>query len=101
MGDELYDIQTLHVDLNNSGLQAAGGVSGDAQSVWSCTFIFKLYLGSRSSISAGSSYRGKVFRAWLYRGRSHARWNLKSSFELTIRILPNIEASILSEGVQP
>ena len=33
IGDEPHDIQTLHVDLNNSRLPTARDVSGDSQDV--------------------------------------------------------------------
>lgn len=69
IGDEPYDIQTLHVDLNNSRLHTAGDISDDAQCARSSSFIFKSYLVVRFTISAGLSYREKVFESLpSYRG---------------------------------
>lgn len=59
--NEPHDIQTLHVDLNNSRLPTAGDVSDDAQSSRSSSFIFQSYLGVRFTMSPGLSHRKKVF----------------------------------------
>lgn len=61
IGDEPHDIQTLHVDLNNSRLPTAGDVSGDAQFSQSSSFIIQTHLGVRFTIDRGLSYREKVF----------------------------------------